>query len=135
MASLMESLAHTYQILPSWDIVEDIKGVRSCIFNKNYRSIMSGDWDSEETLREQLKDFEDRDYAEWCIRQNQKFREIAINDHILYDVAACYRSPILEHGGMCAEFGVFRGHSINKCAGITFSISSCFRSETNPISL
>ena len=118
MASLIESLTHTYQSLPRWDITEDIKGVKNCIVNKKYRAIMSGDWDSEQTLRDELKDFEDPEYAEWCVAQNKKFREMSIKEPILYDVVSRYRNQIIEHGGMCAEFGVFRGYSINKCAGI-----------------
>ncbi|MEQ9369028.1 MAG: hypothetical protein RIG63_08345 [Coleofasciculus chthonoplastes F3-SA18-01] len=118
MASLMENLSHTYRSLPRWDMAEDIKGVRNCISNKNYRAIMSGDWDSEETLREALNDMDDQEYAEWCLAQNKKFREIAIKDQLLYDVVSRYRHHIIDHGGMCAEFGVFRGHSINKCASI-----------------
>ena len=86
MANLMETLAHTYRSIPIWDISEDIKGVKSCISNKNYRAIMSGDWDSEETLKEAVKDIDDRGYAQWCLAQNKKFREMAIKDPILYDV-------------------------------------------------
>lgn len=110
------NLARTYQAMQRWDIGEDIRCTWRCLVDRNYRPVMTGEWVSQETLKNALKDLNAPDYADWCVEQNLQFQQVATDEQALYAALTQHRDQIVKHGGMCAEFGVFQGHSLRRCA-------------------
>ena len=111
-----EGMRRTARAMRRWNIGEDVRGVWRCLSDQNYRPIMMGEWVSDKRLQDALVGLNDPDYAEWNLRQYREFKEKAIDEQILYTIISRYRNHILQHGDLCAEFGVFQGYSLKLSA-------------------
>lgn len=111
-----QTIRRTARAMPRWDIGEDVRNVWRCLSDKNYRPIMTGEWVSDERLQNALKPLNQPDYAEWNLHQYAEFKEKAIKGQALYAIISHYRDHIIQHGGLCAEFGVFQGYSLKMSA-------------------
>jgi len=118
MSSFVEQgiYQRTYRAIRRWDFAEDMRNLWRCSTDPYFRPIMTGEWMSSDMLKKALSSINDIDYEKWCLSQNEHLRTKAIDQQVLYTVLAEYQTHIFQHQGICAEFGVFQGHSLQKSA-------------------
>ena len=119
MRMSLDTVKRTSRAMRKWKLGEDVRNVWRCLSDKNYRSIMTGEWVDEHALRSALESTDDPVYTDWCVRQNLRLREKSVDGQVLYLILSQYRDHIVRHGGICAEFGVFQGYSLKRCAEMT----------------